>query len=88
MPQTPGVADHAASPPGLLDKPEVRTFLQGAALDVGTAVALAVVQATGGGDVDWRLLGLLVMKTAAYTLASNVMKRLRPARPEEDSSPG
>lgn len=88
MPQIPGLPDHAASPSGLLDKPEVRTFLQGAALDVAAAVALVVVQATGGGDVDWRLLGLLVVKTAAYTIASNVMKKLRPARPEESSSGG
>lgn len=87
MTNEPGVGDHAASPTGLLDKPEVRTFIQGVALDVLAAVLLVVLQATGGGDVDWRLLGLLALKTGLYTFASNVMKRIRPARPEEPSSP-
>jgi len=87
MTNRPGIADHAANPPGLLDNPAVRTLLQGVCIDVTAAICLVVVQATDSDHVDWRVLGLLVAKTGVYTLASSIMKRVRPARPEEPSSP-
>lgn len=86
QPQTPGVPDHAATT-GLLDKPEIRTLVQGIAIDVLVALCLVVVEATQGDTVDWRLLVALLLKTVVYTIASGIMKRVRPYRPEESSSP-
>lgn len=82
MSNRPGFPDHAAQPLGLLDSPAIRTLVQGVIIDLATALCLVVLQATDGKDVDWRLLGFMLAKTAAYTVASSLMKRLRPARPE------
>jgi hypothetical protein len=89
-PQTPGVPDHAApgGSPGLLDKPEVRTLVQGVTIDILVALCLVVMQATQGEIVDWQVLAALLGKTVVYTLASSLMKHLRPVRSEEPSSRG
>jgi hypothetical protein len=78
MPNTPGVADHAASPEADARNRAFRTFLQGLALDVLLAVALIVYGATSSDHVEWRLLLLTVAKTAVQTAASYVMRKLSP----------
>lgn len=54
----------------------VRAFLQGLALDVLAAVALVLAPLLAGdGDIEWRLLGLSLCRTAAAAAASYVMRR-------------
>lgn len=74
---TPG-PDHAAPPAGLLASLPFRTLVQGLALDVLLAVCLVVYDASSGDAVDWRLLGLALVRTVLQTGASSVMKRLKP----------
>jgi hypothetical protein len=78
MPNTPGVADHAANPEADARNRALRTFLQGLALDVALAVALIVYSATSAEHVEWRLLLLTLAKTAVQTAASYVMRKLSP----------
>lgn len=78
MPNTPGVADHAADAETDARSRALRTFVQGLGLDVVVAAALAVsdsVQATG---FDWRLLGLAVAKTIVTTAVSYVARKAVP----------
>ncbi len=74
---TPG-PDHDAPATGLLASLPFRTLLQGLALDVLLAVCLVVYDATSGDAVDWRLLGLALMRTVLQTAASSLMRRLKP----------
>lgn len=74
----PGQADHAAPTSYFWNNAAFRTAVQGIALDLLLALALVVFQATSGDHVDWRLLGLSLLRTALQTLASSVMKRVKP----------
>jgi hypothetical protein len=78
---TPG-PDHAAPVPastGPLSSLPIRTLLQGVAVDVLLAVCLVVFESVAGGEaVDWRLLLVLVGKTVLMTVASSIMKRVKP----------
>ena len=73
-----GEADHASPARGLMASLPFRTALQGLGTDVAVAVALVIYDATQSDQVDWRLLGASVLKTAVMTGASYVMKRKRP----------
>lgn len=77
-PQTPGEPDHAAPATGPLASLPLRTVLQGISIDVLIALCLVIYTATSSDHVDWRLIPLALAKTALMTLASAVMKRLRP----------
>lgn len=76
----PGQADHAApARTGILSSLPGRTVLQGVLVDVVLALALVVYEALSRGEVvDWRLLWALVVKTALMTVASSIMRRVRP----------
>lgn len=54
----------------------LRTFLQGLAWDLLTAVAVVVytVAATGGDAIAWGVLGAAIVKTLLTTVASYVMR--------------
>lgn len=78
MPQTPGVPDHAANPEADARNRALRTFVQGAALDVLLAVCLVVYDALQSDAVDWRLMFVTVGKTALMTVAAYVMRKLSP----------
>lgn len=56
----------------------VRTFLQGLAIDVTTALAFLllpiVMDATSWGDLQWTVLGFLVVKTVAQSVLAYVMR--------------
>lgn len=79
MTDTPDAPDHAA-PDVEADARNraLRTFVQGLALDLLLAVALTVGEAVEATSVDWRLLGLAVVKTAVTTAASYVARKLAP----------
>lgn len=77
-PQTPGEPDHAAPATGLLANLPFRTALQGIGLDVLLALCLVVYTATSSDHVAWELIPLALAKTALMTLASAVMKRVKP----------
>lgn len=57
----------------------LRTFLQGLASDVAAAVILLVLpvftDATGWQDIDWKVMGFLLAKTALVTALSYVMRQ-------------
>lgn len=77
----PGIPQHAASPArtGILSSLPGRTVIQGVLVDVLLALALVVYEALSRGEaVDWRLLWGLVLKTALMTVASSVMRRIKP----------
>lgn len=80
MPQTPGVPDHAAPARGLLASLPGRTIVQGVGIDVLLAVCLVVYDSLSDTThaVNWALIGALVLKTGLMTVASSVMKRLKP----------
>ena len=80
-PETPGTPDHAA-PATETDAVSraLRTFVQGLLTDVLLAVVLVVSDALRETTetIDWRLLGLATLKTAAMTAASYVMRKVAP----------
>jgi hypothetical protein len=55
-----------------------RTAIQGILIDVILAVCFVLYGALSSGDVDWYLLLILLGKTALMTLASSIMKRVKP----------
>ena len=77
-PGNDGIPQHAADAPPFWESPEFRTAFQGILIDVAVALALLVYQATSAEAVDWRLLALSLARTAVQTVASGIMKRLRP----------
>lgn len=80
----PGVPDHASTQgTSLLDSLPMRTLLQQIGIDVLLAVLLVVQDATSSAShgVDWRLLVASLAKTALATLASSIMRRVRPPEP-------
>lgn len=83
-PQQPGVPDHAAAedPESTRDARNraIRTVIQGLLTDVLVAVAIVVYDAlqTSAHSPDWKLLGMSVVKTVMITVASYVMRKLRP----------
>ena len=74
---TPG-GTHKAAASGPLSSLPWRTTIQGVGVDVLLAVCLLSVEATSSAAVDWRLLLLSLAKTVLMTLASSVMRRVRP----------
>lgn len=79
MSNTVGRADHAVpATSGPLSSLPWRTFLQGVGVDVLIAICLLVVEAGATQSVDWWLLLTALGKTVAMTVASSVMRRLRP----------
>jgi hypothetical protein len=62
----------------LLDSLPFRAFVLGTSIDVLVALCMVVLTATTSDHVDWRLLGLLVAKTLVHTLASSILRRVRP----------
>lgn len=79
IPQTPGEPDHAAET-GWLDSLPLRTLAQNVGVDVLLAASAVVYEATvtDGTGIAWGALGLLLIKSCLNTLASSVMKRVRP----------
>lgn len=77
---TPDRADHAAKPQGWLDSLPLRTLAQNVGVDVLLATSAVVADATGTASqgVAWGALGLLLVKTAMNTVASSIMRRVRP----------
>lgn len=73
--------DHA-SPENAAIERALRTFAQGLGLDLLLALAMVVYDAMLQATVDWRLLGLALLKTTLMTVASYVMRRLAPPREE------
>lgn len=79
-PGNDGIPQHAApASRGILSSLPGRTIIQGIAVDILLALALVVYESTSRGeDVDWRLLAGLLLKTAMMTLASAIMRRVKP----------
>lgn len=75
----------------------LRTFVVGLAIDLAVAVSLLVVAATSTDQVDWRLLGVSVLRTVVQTSGAYVLRRfadssalptpLPPADPGEPDAP-
>lgn len=80
MPQAPGVPDHAAPATGLLASLPGRTIVQGVLIDVLLAICFVVYDSLNDSahTVNWAVLGALVLKTGLMTVASSIMKRLKP----------
>lgn len=73
-----GQPDHGAAATGVLASLPWRTFLQGIGIDVVLAICFVVYEATTAQEPDWRLLLLTLAKTALMTVASSIMRRLKP----------
>lgn len=71
-------ADHAAPANSLLSNLPFRTVLQGLATDVLVALAFVIYETVSSDNVDWRLLGITLLKTVLMTVASYVMKKAKP----------
>lgn len=88
-PQVPGVGDHAApeDPHSAQDARNraIRTVIQGLLTDVLVAVALVVYDAlqTSSEHIEWKLLAMSVAKTALITVASYVMRKVKPPVADE-----
>lgn len=56
----------------------IRTFVQGLAANILVAVALIVLpiftSATGWQDIDWKIMGFLVVQTVVVTVLSYLMR--------------
>jgi hypothetical protein len=74
---TPG-PDHAASTSRFWDNAAFRTTVQGLSIDVLLAVSLVIYTATSSDHVQWAIIPLAIAKTALTTLASSIMKRVKP----------
>jgi hypothetical protein len=66
------------SPNRWLDSLPGRTVIQGILIDVLLTVSFVLYDALSHDNVNWKLLGVLVGKTALMALASSIMKRVRP----------
>jgi len=80
MSQTPGVADHGAPVTVAADARNraLRTLVQQLGIDLLAAIALVVYTGLAAETVDWRLLGLSILKTALSTAASYAMRYVAP----------
>lgn len=76
---TPDKADHAAEE-SWLDSLPARTLVQNIGVDVLLAASAVVYDATGsaGHEVAWGVLGVMLVKSCLNTVASSIMKRVRP----------
>jgi hypothetical protein len=61
-----------------LDSLPGRTVIQGILIDVLLTVSFVLYDALSHDNVNWKLLGVLVGKTALMALASSIMKYVRP----------
>lgn len=75
---TPGPDHSVRGPEADARNRAIRTFAQGLLLDLLVAVALVVYSATSADEVEWKLLALTLLKTAAQTVAAYVMRKLSP----------
>jgi uncharacterized membrane protein YvlD (DUF360 family) len=74
---TPG-PDHAAPATGILATLPGRTVVQGIAVDVLLAICLVVYTTISENGLNWALIWTLIVKTVLMTVASSVMKRVKP----------
>lgn len=77
-PGNDGIPQHAAASGGLLASLPGRTIVQGVAVDVLLAVCLVVYNVASSDNLDWLYLWGLVVKSFLMTVASSIMKRLKP----------
>lgn len=75
---TPGPDHSVTGPEADARNRAIRTFVQGLLLDLVVALALSVYSATTAEEVEWKLLALTLLKTAAQTAAAYVMRKLSP----------
>lgn len=70
--------EHTPARTGPLSSLPYRTLIQGLGTDLAFALALLLYDSLQATSVDWRLLLVTAGKTALMTVASYVMKRVRP----------
>jgi hypothetical protein len=74
---TPG-PDHAAEPVRFWESAPFRTIVTGVSIDILIALCLLVVMAMSNETVDWLWLLAALGKTFLMTLASGILKRVKP----------
>lgn len=74
---TPG-PDHSATPARFWESAPFRTVVTGVAIDILIALCLLIVMALSSDSVDWLWLLVALGKTALMTLASGILKRVKP----------
>lgn len=77
-PGNDGIPQHAAAATGLLASLPGRTIIQGVLVDVLLSICLVLYDSLSDENLNWNLLWGLLAKTALMTLASSIMRRVKP----------